>query len=106
MRKFDEYDLVNRFFSFRSTSIRKSGTKYDVHSTEKHIFQGLLKTSSDRMERLIKAGRIVRSGKSIAYKRKANDVGMKPINNLWLDTGGASNKIYVVQSAVASNDVC
>jgi adenine-specific DNA-methyltransferase len=57
------------------------------------------KTNRDGMERLKKADRIVRLDKSIRFKRFYQDYPAKAIYNLWTDLGGATDMIYVVQTA-------
>lgn len=57
------------------------------------------KTDIDGMERLRKADRIVKLQKSIRYKRYYQDYPAKALYNVWTDLGGATNIVYVVQTA-------
>ena len=41
------------------------------------------------------------SGRSIRYKRFLKDFSIQRYTNVWTDTGGTSDKIYVVQTASA-----
>jgi adenine-specific DNA-methyltransferase len=70
---------------FQGTEVRPSG--------------GYWKTGEVGFPRLIKASRILRSGKSIRYKRLLDDFRVQRFTNLWTDTGGTSDKLYVVQTA-------
>ncbi|MBQ7456996.1 MAG: site-specific DNA-methyltransferase [Desulfovibrio sp.] len=56
------------------------------------------KTHLNGMNRLIRANRIVSLKKSLRYKRFYQDFPAKPYSNVWNDTGGASNMIYIVQT--------
>lgn len=57
------------------------------------------KTNESGMNRLIKANRVTALRTQIRYKRYYRDFPAKPFSNLWNDMGGASNMIYVVQTA-------
>ncbi|MBA2660250.1 MAG: site-specific DNA-methyltransferase [Nitrosospira sp.] len=57
------------------------------------------KTTLNGMGRLTKADRIVSLKSSIRYKRFFNDYPVKAMTNTWADLGGATDLIYVVQSA-------
>ena len=55
----------------------------------------------DGMKRLLDAGRLVVSGRTISYVRFADDFGYQSLTNMWTDTGvfgSASGKRYVVQT--------
>lgn len=51
------------------------------------------------MRRLVFSGRISAQGERVAYKRYLDDFLAFPIGNNWVDTAGASDRIYVVQTA-------
>ena len=57
-------------------------------------------TNLDGMKNLIKAKRIIKQGKGLAYKRFEDDYPVMPVVNVWDDTiiGTFSQKIYVVQT--------
>ncbi len=57
------------------------------------------KTTKDGMQRLIAAKRVAMPGATPQYVRFFDDFPVQPINNLWNDTAGASDLIYVVQTA-------
>ena len=56
-------------------------------------------TTSRGMERLLAANRVVAQGQRLAYVRYFDDFPLFSINNNWTDTGGASDRVYVVQTA-------
>lgn len=51
------------------------------------------------MGRLIKADRVVSTGTTLNYKRFYDDFSSQEVNNIWDDTSGARDNIYVVQTA-------
>ena len=57
------------------------------------------KTTKDGMQRLIAAKRVAMPGATPQYVRFFDDFPVQPINNLWNDTAGASDLIYVVQTS-------
>jgi adenine-specific DNA-methyltransferase len=57
------------------------------------------KTSATGMARLKGAERIRQSKNQIRYRRLMTDFGRSAITNNWEDTGGATDRIYVVQTA-------
>jgi adenine-specific DNA-methyltransferase len=66
-----------------------------LHKKQKYSW----KTNKAGMERLIWANRIMVSGETPSYVRFHDDFPVQPINNLWADTGGASDLVYVVQTS-------
>lgn len=56
------------------------------------------KTNSIGMERLQKANRLVSPGNSLQYVLMHKDYPVSEIPNVWMDTQGASEKRYVVQT--------
>ncbi|MCF8475655.1 MAG: site-specific DNA-methyltransferase [Pseudolabrys sp.] len=65
-------------------------------------------TTSDGIERLKKANRLGRSGRSINYKRYFADYPYFPLYNIWDDTqsGSGMDKVYVVQTAARVVERC
>ena len=62
------------------------------------------RTSFQGMQRLIKANRVLRTGKTVSYKKFFNDFPCITLTNFWEDVSGgvtsrADPKIYVVQTA-------
>lgn len=88
------------------------GRKYEIS------FQGKKITSGSRwwglppesMERALRSGRIVPTGKSLSFVRRLIDAPTFPINNVWTDIGGVMSrsdpKIYVVQTSTAAIARC
>jgi len=57
------------------------------------------KTNYVGMQRISRASRILIGKNQIRYARKQADFGYSVLTNIWEDTGGASDRIYVVQTA-------
>lgn len=64
------------------------------------------KTNSEGVKRLGRAERIKRSERQIRYRRFAVDFGMSSLTNNWEDTGGAADRIYIVQTATKVIERC
>lgn len=58
------------------------------------------KTSVEGMQRLYDLGRISTNESKLQYRRFFSDFPVKQMSNLWTDSGGASNMVYVVQTNV------
>ncbi len=56
------------------------------------------KTDIEGLKKLGENGRLIVRRESLAYKRYLSDFAAKVISNNWIDTGGARNMIYVVQT--------
>lgn len=61
--------------------------------------QARWKTNAEGMARLILAGRVEVVGKTPRYVRYLDDFPAFPYTEVWNDLGGATDKIYVVQTA-------
>lgn len=57
------------------------------------------KTNVNGMLRLQKADRILVGEKQVRYARNQRDFGYSILTNIWEDTGGATKRVYVVQTA-------
>ena len=57
------------------------------------------KTNKKGMDRLKKAERLVLSTNTLRYKKYFGDFPVTHLGNMWIDTGGAANKKYVVQTS-------
>jgi adenine-specific DNA-methyltransferase len=64
------------------------------------------KTDLHGMEQLVAAGRLQSSGKSLQYILYLDDYPYSRLTALWDDTGGASDKIYVVQTSTTVVQRC
>ncbi len=60
--------------------------------------QARWKTNQLGMSRLFAAGRLEPAGASLNYVRYMQDFPAVPISEVWLDLGGASDKVFVVQT--------
>ncbi|MGD9727984.1 MAG: DNA methyltransferase [Nitrospiraceae bacterium] len=71
---------------------------------------GYWKTNHEGIRRLMKSGRVVSEGRSIAYVRYLADFPVFPISSFWEDTWGvqsrADPKLYVVQTATQVIERC
>jgi adenine-specific DNA-methyltransferase len=56
-------------------------------------------TTQPAMQRLVEKNRLVAQGERLSYVRYLDDFAAFPIGNNWTDTGGASGRVYVVQTA-------
>lgn len=76
------------------------GAKYPVEFRGKEYRSGnrWWGTTSENMNRLIKAGRVVQSGNSIRYARRFVDSRYGQLSNLWLGFLGQTQPTYVVQT--------
>ncbi len=64
------------------------------------VAQKSWRTHRTGMQRLIKANRLIRLGKSVYFRHYHNDFGLTHLENTWTDTaaGFSETKIYVVQT--------
>ncbi|MEX0449834.1 site-specific DNA-methyltransferase [Spiribacter sp. 221] len=58
------------------------------------------------MRRVLKANRLVSTGKNLAYVMYLDDYPAVPLNNLWTDTLMRSTKVYVVETATSAVERC
>ena len=76
-----------------SYGVRFEGKEYRPLSTNHW------KTVEEGMNRLIYAGRVFAGHRNVYYKRWSTDFPVVPISDVWTDvSGGASDKVYVVQT--------
>ena len=68
--------------------------------------QSRWKTNEAGMARLRQSNRVIRQQKSIRYARRFSDFSVSTITNIWNDLSGASDKIYVVQTATKIVERC
>ena len=64
------------------------------------------KTNKDGMRRLIQKRRIMKVGNNPAYVAYYDDFPVQSMSNLWSDMGGASNRVYVVQTNAKAIERC
>ncbi|MBB5223425.1 adenine-specific DNA-methyltransferase [Amaricoccus macauensis] len=91
-----------RVFRLDTVTSQSPGTKYDVPLSGFRFYpSGYWKTDSERMGRLIRAGRMVPRANSLGYLRFFDDYAVVGFSNVWSDTqiaGRPGDKIYVVQT--------
>lgn len=87
-----------KLFAFKSDDlIRETNPDFEI-TFEKKKYSGGYRTNPEGMQRLIKAGRIFATKNQLRYKFFLNDFPASPLNQLWSDTIGATDKIYIVQT--------
>ena len=105
------------FFTDQGLTSRGDGSENTMRviSFQKEDFYppaGHWRTSAALIEkRLIPAGRVIRAGKTIRFKKCFNDFGCISLTNLWDDVGGGIQsrndpKIYVVQTSTTIIQRC
>lgn len=67
---------------------------------------GYWKTGEVGFPRLIRSGRISGGKKTLQYRRMLDDFPAYEISNVWSDVAGTSDKVYVVQTALAVLQRC
>ncbi len=107
-RDYRKVDTTGRRFQATSlTSPRPPGSfPVNFHGQTLRPSGGYWKTGEEGFPRLIKADRILASGKTIRYKRFLDDFSVQRYTNVWTDTGGTSDKVYVVQTATSISTRC
>ena len=60
----------------------------------------------DSMNRIIRANRIISTGKNLAYVMYVDDYPIIPLNNIWTDTLMRSAKNYIVETAPSAISRC
>jgi adenine-specific DNA-methyltransferase len=84
------------------------GSRYPIH-LEGRVFKaepGWWKTGEANMARVQKARRLVTTVRSVRYKRYLADFPVFAIDNMWNDTAGDTDKVYVVQTATEAVKRC
>ena len=100
-RTFTMADLKHAGFRKATTfEFEFGGKKY--HPGSNHHW----KTSKKGMDRLKKADRLVPSTGTLRYKKYFGDFPATHLGNMWIDTGGAANKKYVVQTSPKAIQRC
>ncbi|WP_207781385.1 site-specific DNA-methyltransferase [Novacetimonas pomaceti] len=86
------------------------GTRYPVSFEGRNISPttGYWKTQKSSMPKLIQAGRVEATGKTLSYVRFADDYPVVPVANFWQDTGWSlgADKTYVVQTSTKVIERC
>jgi adenine-specific DNA-methyltransferase len=106
-RYFTDQGLTSRGEGSEATmrSISFQGEKYSPTA-------GHWRTTADLIEsRLVPAGRVLKAGKTLRFKKYFDDFGCLSLTNLWDDVGGGIQsrndpKIYVVQTSTSIVQRC
>jgi len=91
-----------RAFRFNPLFSAKAGPNDPVEIEGKPYPSGgnSWKVSPNHIPRLHKIGRVVPQKTRLVFKRYAEDFNFVPYSNLWTKLGGATGKVYVVQTNV------
>ncbi len=97
-------DILKKYIVFSSEKLSSAG--YTTSCMFDFKFQGNLykcgakswRTTESGIERLIKADRIIASGTIPRFTPYFTDFPVKILNSLWVDTYGANDPIYIVQT--------
>jgi adenine-specific DNA-methyltransferase len=95
-------------FATSGLTSQNPGSRYTIEfeGRQFNAQPGWWKTSQENMSRVLKAARIVSTRNSVRYKRYLADFPVFAIDNLWNDTGGDTDKVYVVQTATEAIKRC
>ena len=88
-------------FTTSGLTSQNPGSRYPIYY-EGNMYgaePGWWKTGEANMLRVQKAGRLVKTSGSVRYKRYLDDFPVFAMDNLWEDTAGDTDKVYVVQTA-------
>ena len=105
-------NVDGRFFQYVSTSSHRPAREHEQIpiKCEGRTFLPpagrTWSTTAIGFERLINANRIYAGGGTLRYRRFLDDFAATAIGNLWTDVAGASDKIYVVQTAISVVQRC
>jgi adenine-specific DNA-methyltransferase len=99
--RYDQKTEDGRFFQLTSlTSPRPPGSfPVDFNGETFLPSGGYWKTGLEGMKKLIAAGRVVRAGRTLRYRRFLDDFPAYQLTNVWNDTAGSGGKLYVVQTS-------
>jgi adenine-specific DNA-methyltransferase len=90
---------VFRLVSQRAPSFSPNNVFDFEYEGKKYKAPGCWVTNIGGMKTLAKNKRFYAEGTNLSYIQYIDDFPLKKITNLWTDTSGANNKIYVVQTA-------
>lgn len=95
-------------FTTSGLTSQNPGSRYPIHYQGRTFTAdpGWWKTGEANMLRVLQAGRLVTTSNSVRYKRYLDDFPVFAIDNLWEDTAGDTDKVYVVQTATEAVKRC
>ncbi len=92
---------------FAYTSLNSESNPKFKFKFKDELFEQPWKTTKQGLENLTKAERIIKKGKSLAYKRYLDDFPFLQLTNTWTDTGASfQTKIYAVQTNSKAIERC
>ncbi len=95
-------------FTTSGLTSQNPGSRYPIYFEGKtfNAEPGWWKTGEENMKRVLKASRLVSTSRSVRYKRYLDDFPVFAIDNLWNDTAGDTDKVYVVQTGIEAVKRC
>jgi adenine-specific DNA-methyltransferase len=100
---------LHRYTVLTSQRIRESRTGYFPVEFEGKRYlptRGEWSTNAEGMGRLLRAGRVARTGSTLGFIRYLDDFRGVPLTNIWMDLGGAVEPVYVVQTSAKILERC
>lgn len=94
-----EGSRVFRLVSQRAPSFSPKNVFDFKYNNQVYKTPGCWVTNYEGMQKLAQANRLYPEGDNLSYIQYHNDFPLKKITNLWVDTTGANDKIYVVQTS-------
>lgn len=101
-----EGSRVFRLVSQRAPSFAPNNVFDFQYETKVYKAPGCWVTNKDGMDNLAGAKRFFPEGSNLSYIQYHSDFPYKKLTNLWGDTSGANDKIYVVQTAEKPMERC
>ncbi|TRB02298.1 MULTISPECIES: site-specific DNA-methyltransferase [Rhizobium/Agrobacterium group] len=99
--RYDQMDEDGRAFQLTSLTSNRPPGSFPVkfEGTTFGPSGGYWKTGQAGFEKLLKASRIKKAGRTLRYVRYIDDFRAYPVSNIWTDTAGSPDKTYVVQTS-------
>jgi adenine-specific DNA-methyltransferase len=99
--RYDQTDDSGRSFQLTSLTSQRPPGSFEVAFQGKAWLPsgGFWKTGIEGFRRIIGAERVRKAGSTLRYVRYLEDFPAYPITNLWSDTAGSPDKVYVVQTS-------
>ncbi|TIV99246.1 MAG: site-specific DNA-methyltransferase, partial [Mesorhizobium sp.] len=106
--RYDQLDEEGRAFQLTSLTSNRPPGSFPVlfQGTEFGPSGGYWKTGQAGFDKLLKADRIRKAGRTLRYVRYIDDFRAYPVSNIWTDTAGSPDKTYVVQTSPAVVQRC
>ncbi|MDP3488738.1 MAG: site-specific DNA-methyltransferase [Phenylobacterium sp.] len=106
--RYDQIDELGRAFQLTSLTSNRPPGSFPVELEGKSYGPsgGYWKTGPQGFEKLLKAGRVRKAGRTLRYVRYVDDFAAYPITNIWTDVAGSAGKVYVVQTSPAVVERC